>query len=75
MCSRMAIRIIQDKIEAFKLSTTINKKKTNDIRKYNLKVIKETLNKETSMKIARRTLGFGSKQTVFFKTGTRSHYK
>ena len=48
---------IRNKIEVVELSNIINKRKTNDIQKYNMKIIEETLTKDTSMKIARRTFG------------------
>ena len=43
------------------LSKTINKRKTNDIRKCNVKLIQQTLINSTSMKIT-RTFGIGRKQ-------------
>ena len=38
------------------ISKTINKRKIDDIRKYNMKMIEETLQKEININIARRTM-------------------
>ena len=48
-----------------------NKRKTNDIRKYNMKMIEETLNKDTITKIAeRKNTWQWSQVIVFFKRKT-----
>ena len=48
-----------------------NKRKTNDIRKYNMKIIEETLNKDTITKIAeRKNTWQWSQVIVFFKRKT-----
>ena len=62
----MVMKTKRDKIKAVELSKTINQRKTNDIRKYNKKMIDETLNMVTSVKIA-RTLGIGRKQLYALK--------
>ena len=42
---RMVIKTGRDKIELVEQSKTINKRKTDDIRKYNMKMNKDTLKK------------------------------
>ena len=37
------IKTIRDKLEVVELSKTINKRKTNEIRSYNMKIIEKTL--------------------------------
>ena len=45
ICCRMVIDTRQDKIEVFELSKIINQRKFDNIRKYKMKMIKETLKK------------------------------
>ena len=58
----MKIRTDRDKIEAAELSKIINKKKTEDIRKFNMTKIEETLRNGRSMKATKRMLGIGKSQ-------------
>ena len=53
-------------MQAVELYKTLHKTKTNDIRKYNMKIIEEILNIDTSMKIT-RTLGVDRKQLFILK--------
>ena len=57
----MVINARRDKIKAIELFKSIKKRKTDEIWKYNMKMIDETLHKGISMKI-KRTLGIDKKQ-------------
>ena len=63
----MVINTISVKIEAVELFKTIKKIKSNGIRKYNMKIIEDTLNKGTSMKKAKKKLDIGREQHYALK--------
>ena len=63
----MTIRTARDKIEAAEISKTINKRKTNDVRKYNMEKIEESLKQGTSMKKTKRALDIGSQELFALK--------
>ena len=58
----MTIRTARDQIEAAELSKTISKKKNEDIRKFNMTNIEETLRSGGSMKATKRMLAIGKNQ-------------
>ena len=60
----MVVRTDRDKIEAAELSKTINKKKNQDIRNFNMSKIEETLRNGGSMKNTKRRLDIGRSQMV-----------
>ena len=63
----MKIQSARDKIEAVELTKTINKKKQEDVRKFNMTKIKEALLSGTSVKTAKRKLGIGKNQMYAIK--------
>ena len=63
----MVLKTIRNEIKTVELYKIINQRKTNNIKKYKLKLIEETLNHGTCMELARKTLGIGRKQLYAFK--------
>ena len=58
----LIIRTDRDRIAAAELGKAINKSKTQDVRDFNMKKVREALEAGTSIKMARRKLGQGRKQ-------------
>lgn len=58
----LIIKTDRDRIEASELGKAINKAKTQDVRDFNMKKVKEALEAGTSIKMAKRKLGQGRKQ-------------
>ena len=58
---------IRDKIELAELTKTINKKKKEDVRKFNMQKINEAVILGTSFKTAKRRLGIGKSQMYAVK--------
>ena len=52
----MKVSSNRDKIELVELTKTINKKKREDVRKFNTQIINEAVISGTSMKTAKRRL-------------------
>ena len=63
----MRIKTTRDKVELAELSKTINKRKIQDIRKFNVAKVEEALRKGSSTKLARRRLGIGKHQLFVLK--------
>lgn len=58
----MKAMAVRDKIELVELTKTINKKKKEDVRKFNMEKINEAVVHGTSLKTAKRKLGIGTSQ-------------
>ena len=63
----MKVSSNRDKIELVELTKTINKKKREDVRKFNTQIINEAVISGTSMKAAKRRLGIGRNQMYAIK--------
>ena len=59
---QMLVKTNRDKIELAELNKTISKKQKEDIRKYNVNIIKETIEQGKGFKSAKKKLNTGKTQ-------------
>ena len=63
----MKVRSVRNKIEYVELTKTINKKRKEDVRKFNVQKINEAIVAGTSVKVVKRKLGIGKNQMYAIK--------